>query len=144
MVLTYQLTMDAADPTELARFWAYALGYELDPPPEPFDTWEDALTAWGLPPERWNDASAIRDPATPGSRIFIQRVPEPKTAKNRLHLDLDSGARRDDGTKDWSVMRELAARLVEVGATVELEFDEPPQGSWIVMHDPEGNEFCVC
>lgn len=144
MALTYKITMDAADPATLGDFWCLALGYEKEPPPTPYATWEEALTAWGLPPERWNDASAIHDPATPGSRIFIQKVPEQKTAKNRLHIDIDSGARRDDGSKDWAVMRRLAARLVEAGASVEIEFDNPLQGSWIVMHDPEGNEFCVC
>lgn len=144
MALNFKITIDATDPAALGAFWSLALGYETEPPPAPFTTWDETLTAWGLPPERWNDATAIHDPATPGSRIFIQKVPEPKTAKNRMHIDIDSGARRGDGSKDWTVLRALAARLVEAGATVEREFDEAAQGSWIVMHDPEGNEFCVC
>ena len=128
MALTYKITMDAADPATLADFWCFALGYEKEPPPPPFATWDEALTAWGLPPERWNDASAIHDPATPGSRIFIQKVPEPKTAKNRLHFDL-----RPAGTLEDEVRR-----LTDLGASVTERSEDH-----VVMRDPEGNEFCI-
>lgn len=101
---------------------------------------EEALTSWGLPEERWNDAYAI---VGDGPRIFIQKVPEPKTAKNRLHIDVHSNAGGPDQPKDWDVMRAKAAKLVDAGADVVEEFRQPPQGEWIVMEDPEGNEFCV-
>ena len=139
--MTFTLTMDAADPRRLGDFWALALGYRREDPPGDFATWEEALTSWGLPQEKWNDANAI---VGDGPRIFIQKVPEPKTAKNRLHIDVVSGAGSADGNgKDWAVMREKAADLVAAGATLVAEFDEPGLGEWIVMTDPEGNEFCV-
>jgi hypothetical protein len=146
--LQFQLTLDAADPRALGQFWALALGYIEEPPPGGFADWDAALDAWGVPPENRNDAYAIIDGCVDGSaarpRIFLQRVPEPKTAKNRLHVDIDSGARRPDSTKDWDIMRAEAKRLTAAGATIVREFDESVQGQWIVMFDPEGNEFCVC
>lgn len=142
MARTFTITMDAADPAALGAFWQQALGYQLEPPPEGFATWPDALTAWGVPEEDWNMASAIVDPEGVGPRIFIQRVPEPKTAKNRLHLDVHSGGGRPGG-KDMTVLRALAQDLVEAGATLVQEFDHAVQGQWIVLTDPEGNEFCV-
>jgi hypothetical protein len=146
--LQFQLTLDAADPRALGQFWALALGYIEEPPPGDFADWDAALDAWGVPPQNRNEAYAIIDAAEDGSaarpRIFLQRVPEPKTAKNRLHIDIDSGAGRPDSTKDWDIMRSEAQRLATAGATVLREFDESVQGQWIVMNDPEGNEFCVC
>lgn len=56
--MTFSLTMDAADPARLGQFWATALGYRREDPPGGFSTWEEALTSWGLPEERWNDANA--------------------------------------------------------------------------------------
>jgi hypothetical protein len=144
----FQLTMDAADPRALGAFWAEALGYSVEPPPAGFDSWEAALTAWGVPDDKRNDAYAIVDDSGSRPRIFFQRVPEPKTAKNRLHIDIESGARdslnKDGNKKDWTVLRSTAARLVELGGSVQLEFNDPEAGEWIVMQDPEGNEFCVC
>jgi hypothetical protein len=85
---TVQVTFDAADPAALAAFWAGALGYVADPPPEGFASWEAWATDQGIPEERWNDASAIVDPDGAGPRIFFQKVPEGKAAKNRVHLDV--------------------------------------------------------
>lgn len=138
--MTFSLTMDAADPRRLGEFWALALGYRREDPPGGFATWEEALTSWGLPEDRWNDANAI---VGDGPRIFIQKVPEPKTAKNRLHIDVVSGAGEPGEGKKWDLLRAKAAELVDAGATVMREFDEPGLGEWIVMQDPEGNEFCV-
>lgn len=140
----FQLTMDAADPQALGTFWAHALGYVEEPAPAGFASWADALTAWGIPEDKWGDGYAIVDDGGTRARIFLQRVPEPKTAKNRLHIDIESGARRPGTTKDWAVLRSTANRLVELGATVQREFNDPQDGEWIVMLDPEGNEFCVC
>lgn len=142
--LPFQLTLDAADPRELGRFWALALGYVEEAPPAGFADWDAALDAWGVPAENRNDAYAIVDPDGARPRIFLQRVPEPKSAKNRLHIDVDSGAGRPGQGKDWSVLRAEAARLVEAGAVAVREFDMSVQGQWIVMNEPEGNEFCVC
>ena len=89
MATSIQLVFDTADPDREARFWAEALGYQLQSPPPGFDTWTAFLEAQGIPEERRNDASAIVDPDGKGPRIFFQRVPEGKTAKNRMHMDLN-------------------------------------------------------
>jgi Glyoxalase-like domain len=138
-----QVVFDCADPAALAAFWADALGYEIQPPPEGFDSWDAALTAWGVPEERWNDRSAITDPDGDGPRVFFQRVPEPKTVKNRVHVDVHASGGSDT---DREVRRERVAaevaRLEEAGASVFREVEEMGE-HWVVMQDPEGNEFCV-
>jgi hypothetical protein len=137
------LVLDAADPRALGVFWAFALGYVEEPAPEGFGSWDEALEAWNVPREKWGDAYAIVDPSGDGPRMYLQRVPEPKTAKNRMHVDVVSVPRAAEGSKDWGQLRAAAADLVERGAVVAREFDDPLQGQWIVMNDPEGNEFCV-
>lgn len=137
----FSVTMDAADPAAQARFWAEALGYAPEPPPPPHETWEETLISWGLPEEQWNDAAAIVDPAGIGPRVFIQKVPEPKSAKNRVHLDVRVS--RDRENKDRDRMRATADELVAKGATLVRIVDDSPMGFWIVMSDPEGNEFCL-
>ena len=79
--MKFQVTFDANDPAGLADFWALALGYEIQPPPRGFDSWDDWATGMGIPEENWNDARALVDPTGEGPRIFFQRVPEGKTAK---------------------------------------------------------------
>jgi hypothetical protein len=143
MAVGFQVTFDAADPRELGRFWAEALGYEEDKPPEGFETWEAWLRQSGIPQENWNDAYALSDPDGAGPRIFIQKVPEPKTAKNRVHLDLNIGgglSRPIEARRDR--VDEEANRLVGLGAT-QLRAAEERGEYWIVMQDPEGNEFCL-
>ncbi|TDE00796.1 VOC family protein [Jiangella asiatica] len=139
----FNLTFDAADPARLARFWATALGYELEPPPDGFGSWEEALAAWNVPEDRWDSASAVIDPDGVLPRLFFQKVPEPKTAKNRVHLDVRAWRGDERAPAEH---RELVdgkvAELVEAGATVVAPVDD--LGSyWVVMLDPEGNEFCV-
>ncbi|MCP2266792.1 VOC family protein [Promicromonospora thailandica] len=141
MATTFQVTFDAADPRALGDFWCEVLGYVRDAPPEGFATWEEALTAWGLPEERWNDKNALRDPDGAGPRIFIQKVPEPKTAKNRVHLDVNVGAGLR-GEERVARLRAEADRVESLGATRVTEGSELGD-FWIVMRDPEGNEFCL-
>ncbi len=62
MATTIQVTFDCADPGALARFWAEALGYVVQPPPPPYSSWEEALDAWGVPEEARNSRSAVVDP----------------------------------------------------------------------------------
>ncbi len=139
-----QITFDAADPGALAIFWAEVLGYELQAPPPGFDSWDDALEAWGVPPDHRNDASALLDPTGKGPRIFIQKVPEGKTAKNRQHLDVRA-APGLEGDERMAALEAECERLVALGATrVERSEPNPPMsGGHIVMQDPEGNEFCL-
>lgn len=141
---TLQVTFDAADPAGLAAFWAEVLGYRLQDPPPGFETWDDALEAMGVPPDRRNDASALVDPEGVGPRLFFQRVPETKTAKNRVHLDVRA-APGVEGDARMAALEEEAARLVGLGATrVERHEPSPPMAlGHLVMTDPEGNEFCL-
>lgn len=141
--MTFQVTFDCADPAQLSAWWAEVLGYQVQPPPSGFDTWPAFLEAQGVPKDRWNSASAIVDPAGVGPRVFFQQVPEPKTVKNRVHLDLQSGGPLSD---PLDVRRarteEEAARLEKLGAT-RVGANEGLGVYWVVMRDPEGNEFCA-
>lgn len=142
MAARFQVTFDCADPARLAEFWAAALSYQLQPPPPGFDTWPDFLVAQGLPADA-NLASAVVDPEGAGSRLFFQRVPEPKTVKNRVHLDLGAGG--GPGTPMDQQRERVAAavqRLEELGATKLYEREE--MGIFFAtMADPEDNEFCT-
>jgi Glyoxalase-like domain len=111
MARDVQVTVDCADPAGLAAFWAEALGYRLQDPPAGFESWEQALEAMGVPPERRNDASAVIDPEGSGPRLFFQRVPEPKQAKNRVHLDVRA-APGLEGDARMAALEAEAERLV--------------------------------
>jgi catechol 2,3-dioxygenase-like lactoylglutathione lyase family enzyme len=144
MARDVQITFDCADPAGLSAFWAEALGYQVQDPPEGFESWEQALEAFGVPPERRNDASAVVDTEGSGPRLFFQRVPEGKQAKNRVHLDVRAAPGLEADARMVALEAE-AERLVSHGA-IRLERHEPapPLGAGhIVMADPEGNEFCL-
>ncbi|MFI1075142.1 VOC family protein [Streptomyces puniciscabiei] len=146
--LHWKLVIDAADPHAQADFWAAALHYT----PEDNSALVERLLSLGALPgaatveyhgrPAFRDLIAVRHPDDPydpetgtglGRRLLFQRVPEPKTVKNRLHLDLHAGeGRRADEV----------ARLQALGARVLREVKEPA-GEWVLMADPEGNEFCV-
>ena len=138
-----QVTFDCADVRAQAEFWAAALGYVPQPPPEGYDTWDDVLERSGIPREDWEKRTALVDPDGAGPRMFFQTVPEPKSAKNRVHLDIHVGV----GTRGDERQRLLdaeAARLTGLGATILWR--GPAKGgsqSFITLADPEGNEFCV-
>jgi hypothetical protein len=143
MATTFQVTFDSADPGAHSAFWAEALHYVLAAPPPGFETWDAALDAWGVPADHRNDASALVDPDGAGPRLYFQKVPEPKTAKNRVHLDLRAAAGvPPEGRAD--ALEAECTRLVALGArrVQRLEADEI-NGVCIVMQDPEGNEFCL-
>ncbi|MEV2275561.1 VOC family protein [Nocardiopsis sp. NPDC049922] len=110
------ITIDCADPHTLATFWSQALGHPLHPDDQPGD------------PE-----ALIRRPQ--GPPLLFLRVPEPKTTKNRLHLDLSAapGSTRDQETQ----------RLIDLGATLIDDRRTPDGAGWTVLTDPEGNEFCI-
>jgi catechol 2,3-dioxygenase-like lactoylglutathione lyase family enzyme len=139
-----QVTFDCADPAALATFWAEVLGYQVQAPPPGFDTWDAALESMGVPREHRNDASALVDPEGSGPRIFFQRVPEGKDAKNRVHLDVRA-APELTGEQRMVALEAVCARLVAVGATrIGRHEPEPPlTAGHIVLADPEGNEFCL-
>jgi hypothetical protein len=133
MARAIQITVDAADPRAQGAFWSEVLGYVEQPPPPGFDSWEDALDSMGIDRSDMNRAFAIVDPAGIGPRLFFLKVPEIKTAKNRLHLDVHT---------DPDALNARAQELINLGATMVGEFDEP-EGRWVTLLDPEGNEFCL-
>jgi predicted enzyme related to lactoylglutathione lyase len=108
------LVLDCADPDELARFWAPALGYTV--------AGGAGAYVLLLPP----------DPTRP--KLLLQRVPESKSAKNRMHLDIEVA----DVEAEVVRLESLGARRMRGGAMSEFGT------TWQVMTDPEGNELCVC
>jgi hypothetical protein len=148
----WQLTIDANDPAVLARFWAQALGYQPVPPAEPQTTWNAHYRA------RLGEDSGDAGDAAFGDRLFdpdglrppiwFQEVPESKAGKNRLHLDLYPTG-RDNALpmeRRIEIVEAKAAELIRLGASVERRgrYDDPEDPIYyVVMHDPEGNEFCV-
>ncbi len=145
MATSFQVTIDCDDPASLSAFWATALGYQLQDPPTGFATWQDFLKAQNVPEHLWNSASAVIDPQGTGPRIFFQQVPEPKVTKNRVHLDVNVGGGRNVPLEErrQKVYAEVE-RLVAAGATkVESRNHQAMGEFWVVMTDPEGNEFCL-
>ena len=142
MATPIQVVIDCGDPARLAEFWAAALGYVVQPPPDGFDSWEAFLTSIGVPEERWNDRSAVVDPDEAGPRLFFQMVPEPKTVKNRVHVDLNAAGRGAAPDVRAARVDAKVAELMALGATVQRRVEENGE-RWVVMQDPEGNEFCV-
>jgi catechol 2,3-dioxygenase-like lactoylglutathione lyase family enzyme len=143
MAHTFQVTFDCADPDRLARFWAAVLGYKLQDPPAGFDSWPAFLTSIGVPEDQWNSASAIVDPDGKGARIFFQQVPEPKTSKNRVHLDVAvSGGLSAPLEERRQQVAAAVERVKALGATL-VGTKEVRGEYWAVMQDPEGNELCL-
>ena len=140
---SFQVTFDAADPAALADFWSAALGYTIPPPPAGFDSWDDWARRMEIPEENWNDARALIDPDEAGPRLFFQRVPEPKKAKNRVHLDVNAGGGPSvDYADRVDAVNHHVDTLLDLGAT-RVEVFTQRGDYWVVMRDPEGNEFCV-
>jgi hypothetical protein len=145
--LRTQVVFDAADPHAIAAFWAEALHYEHE---EIGDFVGGLVDAGHVPVEltveidgkrRWRELATLRHPDDPvdergaglGRRLLFQTVPEPKSVKNRIHLDIIVGP--DDHEAE-------VERLVALGATV-VSVHDGPDGKWTLLTDPEGNEFDV-
>lgn len=143
MATRVQVVIDCADPGALAPFWAEALHYKLQDPPEGFGSWPDWLRAHGIPEADWNSASAVVDPEGVGPRIYFQRVPEAKAVKNRVHLDLNvAGPRTDPAEVRHARVDAEVDRLVGLGAR-KLQARDVRGEYFVNMLDPEGNEFDV-
>jgi len=146
MAARFQLVVDCADPEPLARFWAAALGYVLEPPPGGFASWDAYRRDLGVPEEELGGgADCIVDPDGRGPRIWFQVVPDRKTVKNRLHVDIAASGGRE---APLEVRRQRvdaeAARLAGLGATLLGPLDcEGLDHYAVAMLDPEGNEFDV-
>ena len=144
MATKFQVVFDCADPDAQAHFWAEALGYRIPDPPSGFTSWEDWARAQGIPEADWNEASAVQDPEGSGPRLYFQRVPEGKTAKNRMHLDLNVGGGHTVPVEERRVrVGAEVARLKALGASDKRGPIEQRDEYWVRMNDPEGNEFCV-
>ncbi len=149
MTVNWKVVVDTTDATSLAGFWAAALDYTVE---DPTILINRLLTAGHLGEDSivehhgrrtFRGFAGIRHPDDPydetsgvghGRRLLFQDVPEPKTGKNRLHLDIHSGP---------AGLADTVARLEALGAERVCEVDKGPAGHWWVMRDPEGNEFCV-
>jgi hypothetical protein len=138
-----QIVFDCGNPEKLATFWAAALHYKLQDPPAGFASWPDFLRAQGIPESEWNSASAIVDPDGVGPRIYFQQVPEGKTVKNRVHLDLNVGGPRNAPPDERRPRVDAEVdRLVQLGARQSRTVEERVE-YWVNMFDPEGNEFDI-
>jgi len=163
MAYEFQVVVDSQRPHELADWWAQTLGWVVEQQDEAFikrmiaeghATEDDTITYNGE--LRWRDGVALRHPDELGRaggaqeqrraggaqekhgggtrpRVLFQLVPEPKTVKNRLHLDLRPGRANVD---------RVVASLTERGAKVTHTGSQGPH-VWWTLTDPEGNEFCV-
>lgn len=114
MAATIGLVLDCTNPTELAHFWSEALGYR---------------TLGGA-----GNYVMLVDTEGIKPKLLLQAVPEPKRCKNRMHLDIET----PDVASEASRLESLGARRLEAGARNEHGTN------WVIMADPEGNEFCVC
>jgi hypothetical protein len=121
------IVFDCARPAALARFWADVLGYTV----RPYDEAARArLRAAGIEnPEE--DPSVVILPPEDGPTIWFNRVPEPKSTKNRVHLDINLER------------LEQLDHLVERGARILRPLGAAPNEPWVILADPEGNEFCA-
>jgi len=130
----------------MAKFWADALNYRLEGPPDGFTSWRSYWLSLGVPEDEIEDGfDSLVDPAGVGPRIWFQQVPEPKTIKNRWHLDVLIGGGRSTplDIRKKRVQAE-ADRLVGLGAFVFNTMDLREYDHFaIAMQDPEGNEFDV-
>jgi hypothetical protein len=138
------VTVDCADPRALARFWALALGYDPAPAPDGAASWDAWFDAQGVAPDERDDAAYLADPSGRLPTLTFLRVPEPKTAKNRLHLDVKaSGGRAVPQERREAAIRAKVAELVAAGARPLQEHAGPRGLDHVVLADPEGNELCV-
>ena len=143
MAHSIQVVFACDDPGRLAEFWAGALGYVIQPPPEGFDSWDAFADSVGIPKEKRNDLSAVVDPAGNGPRFLFERY-DGGQPNQRVHIDVNSIG--DGGLSEKERRARLAderKRLEELGASYKREATGMAGEIWIEMFDPEGNWFCV-
>lgn len=142
----FQITVDCNDPDRLARFWAEALHYDLQGPPDGHDSWRAFWLSVGVSEDEVEEGyDSIVDPSGAAPRIWFQSVPEGKLVKNRLHLDLLVGGGRTVPLEERRRrVDDEAGRLIALGAIRRDTMDSSDQDHYAVaMADPEGNEFDI-
>jgi hypothetical protein len=146
MAAGFTLVINCSDPDRLSRFWAAALGYVAAPPPDGAASWDEYWRDMGLSEEDLEiGQDRIADPAGRGPRIWFQRVPDLKTVKNRLHIDIHASGGQ---AAPLEVRRQRvdaeASRLAALGATrLQVLYEEGIDHYAVAMRDPEGNEFDI-
>jgi len=149
MSIDWQLTIDCARPAPLVRFWAVALGYVPPEPPAGHASWRDYYISLGEPDSSFepddDGSDRLVDPAGLRPPIWFQVVPEGKSGKNRLHLDLRvGGGRTVPLAQRRAAVDAKVATLLDAGAkVVRMADDTAVDHYYAVLADPEGNEFCV-
>jgi hypothetical protein len=140
MAFDFQVTIDSTAPHELADWWAEALGWQVEPQDEAFirrmvesGAASEADTTVHRGALVWRAGAGLTSPDPGRPRVLFQAVPEPKTGKNRVHLDVRVGADRREAE---------VARLIGLGATEVWRKSQGPY-EWVTLTDPQGNEFCV-
>ena len=119
-----QIQFDCTDPAKLAGFWSAALDYEI------------------VLVKEDGERAVLADPQGVSPRLVLRRVPEPKTVKNRLHFDVLVSPLGSPPVEAKPFVDAEAERLRAMGA-IELRVMSKPNDYFIVMTDPEGNEFCI-
>jgi hypothetical protein len=138
------MTFDCENAATMASFWITALGYVEKPPPEGWHSWEDWLRHFEVPEDEWDTGASLCDPDGVLPNVSFLEVPEPKTAKNRLHIDLQvAGGRHVEQQLRTERIEAMVARLVAAGGAVQDRSMFDDELDHVVMTDPEGNEFCV-
>jgi hypothetical protein len=139
MGVPISLVLDCADPLRVGAFWRQALGYVEADPPDGYASWAEAAAASPVD----GIGYVITDPDGTRPSMLFQVVPEAKTAKNRLHVDirLSAGVPRPSAEERRRIDAGVRP-LVELGATV-LRRNQDPDDWFVVLQDPEGNEFCL-
>jgi catechol 2,3-dioxygenase-like lactoylglutathione lyase family enzyme len=133
-----QIAIDCQDPDRLAAFWVRVLGYELANPPAGYESWAEYSREQAEEPEEaW---IKIVDSGGSGPTLVFHRVPEPKTVKNRVHLDVRAPDDRP-GSRQQQVAEFIANVVSWGGSKIRDVIDDA--GYFAVMRDPEGNEFCT-
>ena len=149
MAAKFQIVIDCTDPRVLVEFWSTALGYAPEPPPEGFDGWNAFWRSIGVPADELDADSdlgdSVVDAAGAGPRVWFQKVPETKTIKNRLHLDIAaSGGRGLPLSERKELVLAEVDRLTAASAMVVRVLEQEGLDHFAVaMKDPEGNEFDI-
>jgi hypothetical protein len=145
MAHSLQVVFACESPADLAEFWAEALGYVIQLPPDGYESWDAFAEDHRIPEERRNDVSAVVDPDGDGPRLLFERF-DGGRPNQRVHIDINSVEAGDIEITDDERSAKLAeerSRLEAIGATYKRRATGMAGEVWIEMFDPEGNWFCV-